>query len=93
MAKRMTVKARRGLVRMAAYWLTCLDSWGAQFEDAPRTLEEAKEVNAGLDYLGLYPIDLAALFDVEGPDEEDEAYVCPSCGSASPDPSCGLCRD
>lgn len=64
---RMTEAARRGLRDMATYWLTCLESWGRQFEAVPKTPEELREINAALAYLGLEQIDLDRL---GGDDEE-----------------------
>lgn len=65
MKKRMTPKARAGLRAMAAYFTTCLDSWGKQFEAAPRSPEEAAEINAALSYLGMGGIDYEGLVSDE----------------------------
>lgn len=67
--RRMTRHARDGLRAMASYWLTCLESWGRQFEGLPTTLEEEAEINAALRYLGMEQIDLGRLGDDET--EED----------------------
>lgn len=66
--KRLSKKARAGLRKMAAYYLTCLDSWGNQFEDAPRSAEEADEINAALAWLNLSGIDYASLVSQEDED-------------------------
>ena len=56
----MTPAARAGLVRMASYWLNCIESWGEQFENYPKAPEEEAEINAALSYLGLGQIDTAS---------------------------------
>jgi hypothetical protein len=63
--RRITPAARNGLRAMAGYWMTCLDSWGAQFEGVPRGTREVAEINAALAYLGMETIDLSGLDDDE----------------------------